>query len=154
MSLHFAQALFSSHVQLRLEAESLAEGVEFLLNLLRGDERIMDHAAFAAAVHQRAFPLIEKDDFRLCLAHGRTNALRGLVMAAGRPITPLTCPATGAPVQLVFVAGIPAAFNTDYLRLLGAIARICGEPETRARLLTVASASEFLQILENGLNPV
>lgn len=154
MSLHFGQVLSPSHVHLRLDATTLAGGVETLLQSLRGDERLTDPEALAAAVRQREFPLIEKDGFRLCLAHGRTNTLRGLVMAAARPITPLLCPKTGEHVDLLFVAGIPAAFNTEYLRLVGAIARICGEPENRQLLLQTDSNSAFVQALEDGLNPL
>jgi mannitol/fructose-specific phosphotransferase system IIA component (Ntr-type) len=154
MSLHFAQVLLPAHVDLRFEATELPDAVQQLLGKLAGDDRISDHAAFAKAVQERAFPLIEKDDFCLCLAHGRTNALRALTMAAGRPAQPLACPQSGRPIHLIIVAGIPAAFSTDYLRFVGAIARICGEPETRAQLLETTSSSEFVQTLDDGLNPV
>ena len=156
MNLHFSQVLRAGQIDLRLEAATRAEAVESLLGLLRGDSRILSTEAFEKAVRSRGTPAICSHRFGLCIAHGRTDAVSGLVMAAARLAHPLPMnPDEGnGLLRLVFVAGIPSALNTEYLRVVGAIARICGDPETADRLLGTKEPVRFVEILESGLNPL
>jgi mannitol/fructose-specific phosphotransferase system IIA component len=48
------------------------------------------------------------------------------------------------------VAGIPGTFNTEYLRIVGAIARICQDRHQLDRLLATKTKEDFLQLLEAG----
>lgn len=157
MSLHFSEVLKPAQIALQLEAETEQEAVRALLNNLRDDERVTDFAALENAVITRNTPAICQNRIGLCIAHGRTNSLTSLVMAAGHLATPL--PLTGdlrgkGKLHLVFVAGIPACLNSDYLRIVGAIARICSQKEGREALLAASTSQDFLAVLEDGLNPV
>jgi mannitol/fructose-specific phosphotransferase system IIA component (Ntr-type) len=49
--------------------------------------------------------------------------------------------------RLVFVFAIPAAMSEEYLRKVGALARICREPEKSAALLAAATPGEFAELL-------
>ena len=57
-----------------------------------------------------------------------------------------------APLRLLFIAGIPAAFSNDYLRMVGAIARICSDAERAQELLDAATPPAFLETLEANLD--
>jgi len=157
MSLHFSQVLHPEHIDLRLAADSQQDAVEVLLGMLREDQRVEDPEALAKAVLMRNAPALCENGIGLCIAHGRTNSLSSLVMAAGRLARP--APLSGefqgqGELHLVFVAGIPASLNADYLRLVGAIARICSKPGRRDELLDATSPQAFIEILEEGLNPL
>lgn len=157
MSLHFSEVLRPAQIALQLKAESQLDAVRLLLNSLREDDRVTNFESLEHAVLARNAPAICENGICLCIAHGRTNALTSLVMAAGHLVSPL--PVAGelcgkGMLHLVFVAGIPASLNADYLRVVGAIARICSQTEAREALLTAANPEAFLAILEDELNPL
>jgi mannitol/fructose-specific phosphotransferase system IIA component (Ntr-type) len=71
-------------------------------------------------------------------------------MAAGRSNEGFSSKDTKENVRLVFVAGIPSALNSEYLRIVGTIARLCSKPELVQTLLSAASPSAFINVLCSG----
>ena len=142
-----SEILTSSHVNLALSARDQAEGVREVLSSLNGDPRVVDWDSLAQAVTGRNAPAISCGPCGICIAHARTNAVHSLVMAAGRSASGLVSPEVSEPVRLVFVAGIPAAFSSEYLRVVGAIARFCHDKALLHRLLNVQDPKEFIELL-------
>ena len=142
--------LTSSHINLALAAHDQAEGVQEVLSRLNGDPRVTDWDSLAQTVTGRNAPAISCGPCGICIAHGRTNAVQSLVMAAGRSVDGLTSPDIREPVRLVFVAGIPAAFHSEYLRVVGAIARLCHDRALLNKLLSVKNPEEFVGLLSSG----
>jgi mannitol/fructose-specific phosphotransferase system IIA component (Ntr-type) len=68
-----------------------------------------------------------------------------MVMSVGR--SELNTETGSRVIQYTFVIGVPIALASDYLRIIGALARIFKDPATEARLRTVDSARDFLAIL-------
>ncbi len=68
-------------------------------------------------------------------------------MAAGRAEPGTIVPEIGEPVRLYFVVGIPAAFDTAYLQVVGAIARVCRNEAAFEELLEAESGEEFVASL-------
>lgn len=140
--------LKSSHIDLNLPATNPASAVTTLLELLRGDPRVMKWDDFHQSVLGRDASPISSNGCGILIAHGRTNSVASLVMAAGIcppgiPHSSEGCP----PIHIVFVAGIPAAFNNDYLRVVGTIARLCGNSDLLATLRSSDSPTGFLSVL-------
>jgi len=142
-----AEILVPSHVNLALAARGQADGVDEVLSKLNGDPRIQNWEALTKAITTRKAPAIVCGKCGVCIAHGRTDAVNSLVMAAGRSTGGLLSPEVGEPVRLVFVAGIPAAFNSEYLRVVGAIARLCSNKDLLHELLTVQNPEKFIALL-------
>ena len=143
-----SEILLPEHINLQLDAIDSPTAVEELLFPLRGDIRISNWDAFRASVLDRAAPAVSTDDgYGIVIAHGRTNSVTSLVMAAGRSPNGFASPHIAGPVRLVFVVGIPTALNQDYLRVVGTIARLCGKPETLQKLLQAPNARAFLDLL-------
>jgi mannitol/fructose-specific phosphotransferase system IIA component (Ntr-type) len=101
-------------------------------------------------VLQRNAPAIDADGCGIVIAHGRTDAVGSLVMAAGRSNEGFPSSDTKENVQLVFVAGIPSALNSEYLRVVGTIARLCSKTELVQKMLSATSPSAFIDILCSG----
>ncbi len=140
--------LQSSHIDLSISAADPASAVTSLLELLRGDHRVLKWDDFNQSVLGRDASPIASNDCGILIAHGRTNSVASLVMAAG--ISPAGIPAASSdcpPIHVIFVAGIPAAFNNDYLRVVGTIARLCSKPELLANLRAASTPSAFLSLL-------
>lgn len=142
--------LLPGQINLALAARDKAGAIGEVLGKLRGDARVKDFDVLERVVGERNAPAIAENGVGICLAHGRTDSVASLVMAAGRSAEGFACPEVGEPVKLVFVAGIPTAFNAEYLRIVGAIARICRDRHQLERLLAAKTPGHFLDLLVAG----
>jgi mannitol/fructose-specific phosphotransferase system IIA component (Ntr-type) len=86
----------------------------------------------------------------MLLHHARTESVTALILAAGRRDGGLISSGPGNQARLVFVAIIPEAMNNEYLRILGAIARVCREEDHLKALLEAGDQNQFLSQLEQG----
>jgi mannitol/fructose-specific phosphotransferase system IIA component (Ntr-type) len=140
------QILQPGHVNLFLSAMEQPSAVEEVLTSLRGDIRVLDWNALRVAVVQRNAPAISASPCGIVIAHGRTNAVNSLVMAAGRTLEGLNAAGIPELVRLVFVVGIPAALNNEYLRVVGTIARLCSKPDIVGELLATTAPDAFIEM--------
>ena len=70
-----------------------------------------------------------------------------MVMAVGRSPEGLPFEGCIAPVRYIFCIGVPKALATDYLRIVGLLARILKHPATEAALRDVESPQKFIDEL-------
>ena len=113
-------------------------------------EQNSNFAMLRDAVLAHPAPAIAENRCGICIAHGRTESITSLVMAAGRSTEGVTYPGLVDPVKLVFVAGIPRAFTSEYLRIVGAIVRMCRDKRQLHRLLVAKDAERFVALLGSG----
>lgn len=145
-----SEILQPAHVNLALAARDQGAAVLEVLGSLRGDARVTDWEALHQAVIERNAPALAANGVGIVIAHGRTNAVHSLVMSAGRSAAGIRSPQIGEKVRLVFVAGIPSALDAEYLRIVGAIARLCREEETLEALLAASDPAAFVGLLAAG----
>lgn len=144
-----ADILEPDRVVLRVGATDKASAVREVMEALRGTPEVVDFDAFQHAVVERDAPAIAEDGCGICIAHGRCGGVRSLVMSAGRTdgiITPEIVP----PLRLVFVIGIPRAIDSEYLRVVGAIVRVCKDPALLRRLLAAKDGQTFVRLLSSA----
>lgn len=134
-------------INLHLAANEKTEAIESVLTLLSGDPCVRDFDELRTAIFKNDAPVVAEDGCALIIAHARTESVTRLVLAVGRPLTPFLIPECPSPVILVFIAGIPGAFNSSYLRTIGSIARICKNPHDRQRLMTATTPAAFSAII-------
>lgn len=144
------QILQPGHVNLALSSTEMGTAVGEVLASLSGDIRILQWNTLKDAILERNAPAIDAAGCGIIIAHGRTDAVGSLVMAAGRSNEGFPSKNTKEKVRLVFVAGIPSALNNEYLRVVGTIARLCSKKELVEKLLTSANPTEFIDILCSG----
>jgi PTS system nitrogen regulatory IIA component len=145
-----ADVLQPDHVVLTLAAQDPASAIDEVLGRLEGDERVKNFAALREAVLAQPAPAIAENGCGICIAHGRTESVTSLVMSAGRSAGGIAFPKLSEPVKLVFVAGIPAAFTSEYLRIVGAIVRMCRDRRQLHRLLTTKDPERFVALLSSS----
>ncbi|MGH8048663.1 MAG: PTS sugar transporter subunit IIA [Chthoniobacterales bacterium] len=148
MTIH--EILHPADVNLSLRADAKAAAAEEVLGSLRGDVRVTNWEELRNVVIERDAPAIEHEGRSICIAHGRTKAVTSLTMAAGRSEKGVVCPETKLRVHLLFVAGIPTAMDSEYLRLVGAIVRVCRERELMAELLEAPDGEAFVDCLASA----
>ncbi|MEO6054083.1 MAG: PTS sugar transporter subunit IIA [Chthoniobacterales bacterium] len=145
--INIGEALLPQSVNLALVASDKASAVHEVAIRLRGDSRVTNWDLFEKAVLERDAPAMLSCGYGICIAHGRTPGVCSIVMALGRSDEGIVFPEVAEPVRLVFVAGIPAALSSEYLRIVGAIVRICRDPALLQKILTVKDADKFVSLL-------
>jgi mannitol/fructose-specific phosphotransferase system IIA component (Ntr-type) len=79
--------------------------------------------------------------------HARTDHVKRLVLAVGRSQAGVNFENGGENIHFIFVIGTPRRMVTEYLALVGAMARILRQDEVREKLMQVKTAEEFLAAL-------
>lgn len=136
-----------ARVRLDLAAGSRDEAVRDVAELLRGDGRIGSWDALWRSIGPKQIVDLKGCGCGVCLAHGRDESVRDLVLAAGRMAEHT---AAGLP-RFVFVFAIPSAMAEDYLRAVGALARLCGEEKKFETLVRAATPADLADSLEDFL---
>jgi mannitol/fructose-specific phosphotransferase system IIA component (Ntr-type) len=146
-----SRSLLEKDVHLSLRATDPVDALEELFRNLVADPRVLDWKKLreSLAVSTRTEPFREVP-CAMFLHHSRTSAVSGLVLASGRSTHGLMVPGRPEPCRLLFIAAIPEALDNDYLRVLGAISRICRDPASLGKLLSAGDPSSFISLIEEG----
>jgi mannitol/fructose-specific phosphotransferase system IIA component (Ntr-type) len=146
--LTLADILKPRHVDLALGTKDLEQGIESLARRLEGDAGMLNWTAFRAALKQGAKP-IGAHSF---LSHIRTDHVSTMLMAAGRLSEER--PGSGTPannsvenVHFLFLIAVPMTLASEYLRMVGALARSLRNPAIVAQLRETGSVEDFVRIL-------
>lgn len=79
--------------------------------------------------------------------HARTDHVKSMVLAAGRSREGVWFENSNQTVKLIFIIGTPMKMVTDYLTVVGALARILKDTATREALMAAETADDFLKHL-------
>lgn len=146
-----SSALLTKDVHLGVRASDPQAALAEILQSLRNDERVVDWTALCDSLSNGS-PIDCGDDGNgmMILHHRRTSSISGMVLASGRLEAPLPVAECPSPLRMIFVAAIPESLDNEYLRILGAVSRICGDPVSFGRLMAAPDERSFIAILEEG----
>jgi len=142
-----ADILHPEDIDLDLKTAQQEEAINHVAALLREDDRVKDWTAFYTGLASKQPCVAAAAGSEICIPHTRTDSVTGMVMSAGRSRNGIVVKEAGAPVHFLFVIGVPVALAADYLRIIGALARIFQDPMTRERLRQAKDAGAFLELL-------
>jgi len=146
-----AASLLPKDIHLELKSTDPRDALEEVLSTLRTDPRVTDWEKLRSSLQAgTSINTIQKGCGTIILHHRRTISVSGLVLAVGRSSDPISLATPDEKLRLLFVAAIPSTLNNEYLRILGAIARVCNDPVTFGELLSVPDTGGFLSLLEKG----
>lgn len=87
----------------------------------------------------------------VAIPHARTEQCTEILIAVGRSAEGIDFEAKdGQPVRLIFLIGTPKQMVTDYLRVVGNLARLLRQDDLRQRLLDAPDAPTFIQLIEQA----
>jgi mannitol/fructose-specific phosphotransferase system IIA component (Ntr-type) len=121
--------------------------IEEVASLLKSNANVLDYKGFYDEL------LIREKMESTCLGneiafpHARTDHLKGMVLAVGRSLEGVAYEGTGQTVRLIFVIGTPKRMVTDYLSVVGGLARLLKEGSLREDLIRVKTPREFIDVL-------
>jgi mannitol/fructose-specific phosphotransferase system IIA component (Ntr-type) len=145
-----ADILHLEDIDLELKMTNQEEAINHIASLLKEDDRVTDWSAFYKGLASVQPCLSAAGGTGVCIPHTRTQSVTGMVMSAGRSRAGIAIRDGQGPVHFVFVIGVPVALAADYLRIIGALARIFKDPATREKLMQTQEAEEFLQLLASA----
>jgi mannitol/fructose-specific phosphotransferase system IIA component (Ntr-type) len=143
-----ADLLRPEYVQLRPVATSRDAAIREIAALLENDVKVLDWEEMHRRVTASAPCVAEPGaSFCMCLPHARTAAVTELVMSAGRFDPGLSIANVKQPVRYLFCIAVPPEMATDYLRIIGLLARIVKDPDSETQIHTAATPEDFIETL-------
>lgn len=139
--------LHEGSIDLRLKMLNREEAIYQVASLLREDERVNDWNTFYEGLKSKDPCVAVAADTQICIPHTRTNAVNSMVMSVGRSDGGIQEGEHAGELHFIFVIGVPVALAADYLRIIGALARIFKNRATERRLREAQKPDEFLRIL-------
>ena len=136
--------LLPKHILFDLGPDTDPQAVARVAELLRKDPRVTGWDQFAAGLEKGTSCMSKENGSVLCIAHARTTAVSAMTMAVGRSMEKTE---TGTRIRLVFVIGVPVALASDYLRIIGALARIFHTEKGEVALSQAETPQEFVDSL-------
>lgn len=141
----FADLLQPELVQLHPKAQTRDAAIREIASLLDGSVLVLDGEEMFERMKASAPCIMEQGaDFCLCIPHARTSAVTAMVMSIGRWDRGLVIPGVEKPVRYLFCIAVPPELATDYLRIIGLIARIAKDPRTEQQIYSAETAEDFI----------
>jgi len=139
--------LSPKHILLDLASDTHVRAVAKVSELLEPDERVKDWESFYKGLLAGCACMANENGSGICIAHVRTQAVSAMIMAVGRSVEGIALEGEAMRVRLIFVIGVPVALASDYLRIIGALARIFRTAKGEEALLSAETPEEFLERL-------
>lgn len=84
----------------------------------------------------------------VAIPHARTEQCSEILIAVGRSATPVDFDGKNlTPVRLIFMIATPKPMVTDYLRIVGNLARLLRRDDLRRQLLDTPDAGSFISLI-------
>jgi len=142
-----ADILLPEHILLGFKSETRVRALSKVADLLEYDDRVKDWDLFYKGIMEGAACIPNESGAGICIAHVRSQAVDGMVMAAAQSPEGIPFDENGMRIHLIFVIGVPVALASDYLRIIGALARIFRTEKGEAALLGASTNKAFLDSL-------
>ena len=145
--MQISSLLKPSQIKLELEQQKRCNAINEVAQLLQPNPSVVNFAGFYEELLARA--RIESTCLgnEIAFPHARTDHLKGMVLAIGRSQEGVWFENSGQTVKLIFVIGTPKRMVTDYLSVVGGLARLLKDPATREQLISAPTVEEFIASL-------
>lgn len=141
----FADLLQPEHIELHPKARTRDAAIRELSTLLEDCVQVLDGEELFQKVKLSAPCIMEQEaDFCVCIPHARTAAVTAMVMSVSRFDRGLAIPGVEKPVRYFFCIAVPPEMATDYLRIIGLIARITKDAHSEQQMYSAETAEEFI----------
>ena len=147
MSIALADLIDSKQIALNLRARTQSDAMRELVDLLEAAGKIDNRAKFMKELQTREQTNSTYAADGVAFPHARTKLVEEIVLAIGRSAEGIRWTGKGELAQLIFLIAVPERLISDYLVVVGAIARITKDRPLRTLLLHAESVQEFMTTL-------
>jgi mannitol/fructose-specific phosphotransferase system IIA component (Ntr-type) len=151
--MQISSLLKPEQIKLELTEAKRVDAINEVAQLLQANPNVTNYTGFYGELLARE--RIESTCLgnEIAFPHARTDSLKGMVLAIGRSTKGVWFENCGQTVKLIFVIGTPKRMVTDYLSVVGGLARLLKDATTRESLIAAPTVEEFIATLtqaENG----
>jgi len=145
--MQISSLLKPGQIKLELEQQKRCNAINEVAQLLQTNPNVLNFPGFYEEL------LVRERTESTCLGneiafpHARTDYLKGMVLAIGRSPQGVWFENCGQTVKLIFVIGTPKRMVTDYLSVVGGLARLLKDASTRDQLISAPTVEEFIATL-------
>jgi mannitol/fructose-specific phosphotransferase system IIA component (Ntr-type) len=147
MSIALADLIDSKQIALNLHARTHSDAMRELVDLLQAAGKIDNREKFMKELQTREQTNSTYAADGVAFPHARTKLVAEIVLAIGRSAEGIPWTSKGEIAQLIFLIAVPERLISDYLVVVGAIARITKDRPLRTLLLHAETVDEFLTTL-------
>jgi len=139
-------------IRVPLVANDRQEAIGELVDVLGDVGAISDCDTIRQLVWERELQRTTGIGEGLAIPHGRCDDLTHMVMAMGRPETPIDfASADKRPVELIILLVSPTNNTSDHIQALGRISRLMVDRAFREDAYATESASELFELFQGAL---
>ena len=145
--MQISSLLKPEQIKLELDQTKRCNAINEVAQLLQSNPNVTNFAGFYEELLARE--RIESTCLgnEIAFPHARTDSLKGMVLAIGRSTQGVWFENSSQNVKLIFVIGTPKRMVTDYLSVVGGLARLLKDASTREKLVSAATLDEFIATL-------
>ncbi|GAB4243882.1 MAG: hypothetical protein OHK005_08500 [Candidatus Methylacidiphilales bacterium] len=147
MAIRISKILKPGEIALALKARERCPAIHEVIDQLAGNPSVVNLAGFHEEVLARERVESTCLGNGVAFPHARTDHVKGLVIAVGRSPSGIDFETVHQTVNLLFIIGTPKKMVTDYLAVVGALARLLKDDSLRDQLLAVPTTEEFIEVL-------
>src|SRR5271170_6489572 len=143
--------LSTDAIRLELQSREKVPALREVAELLVQNKCVGNFEAFFNEILQRERVSNTALGHDVAIPHARTDQCSDILIAIGRSREGIDFEAKdGSPVRLIFLIGTPKQMVTDYLRVVGTLARLLRQDDLRRSLLDAPDAATFIKIIESA----
>lgn len=147
MAISLADLVDGKQIALYLHAGSQSGAMREIIKLLVANGKIDDAEQLLEQLHARERTNSTYAGDGIAFPHARTNLVNKIVLGIGRSDAGIAWTARGEVARLIFLICVPEKLMTEYLVVIGAIARATKDKALRTLLLHAETAHEFMETL-------
>ena len=141
-----SELLKKDFVHLDINVRTKDEAIQHVAQLAKGHPFMGDFPTFCRAIYERESSGSTSIGNGIAIPHARTDQVKDMLLVVGRLTEGVKFDdGDTTSVRLIFLVGTPKRMVTDYLRLVGALARCLNNGELREKLFTVPTPEALVQ---------
>ena len=141
-----AELIQPQFVLLDLKETKRTAAIHEVAKLLEKDPDMVNFQSFYDELLARERLEATSLGYGVAFPHARTDHVKKMVLAAGRSPAGVVFENSGETIHLIFVIGTPRRMVTEYLALVGAMARLLRSEEVRRKLMSARTPEEFAAV--------
>jgi fructose-specific phosphotransferase system IIA component len=143
------ELLTTKYVLTEFKSENKDDVINELIDLLKGDERLLDIDSVRECVFEREQKMSTGVGKGFAIPHGKTNSVTDIVAAFGKSEKPIDYNSLdGEPVHLIFLLIGKENLVAKHIKLLSRISRLMNNDDFRKKLIEAESAESILKVFE------
>ena len=147
MAIALAELIDPKQISLNLRARTQTDAVREIFDLLVANGKIENAERFLNKLQERERTNSTYAADGVAFPHARTKLVDEIVVGIGRSEAGIPWTGKGEIAHLIFLIAVPDRLISDYLVVVGAIARITRDRPLRTLLLHAESVEDFIATL-------